>query len=128
MKKTVRFFGMILCIMLMTTVSTACGSDDDGDNLNVTGASIVGTWKDGSKVMKLGNNGSYRMDLNDKYGQYREGSYSYNASTSLLSINIKAVQGQNSAYQQTLIVQTLTSTTLVLLYTDGDVEGYYTRQ
>lgn len=34
----------------------------------------------------------------------------------------------NGAYKQTFIVQTLSASTLVLLYTDGDVEGYYTRK
>ncbi|MDE7387587.1 MAG: hypothetical protein K2N28_10690 [Muribaculaceae bacterium] len=127
MKKTYRFFSTILCIMLLIVGATACSSDDD-DISNSAGTSIVGKWRDGSKVMTLGTDGSYRSDLNDKYGQYRVGTYSYNPSNSLMTINVKAVEGQNGAYQQTLIVQTLTSSTLVLLYADGDVEGYYTRQ
>lgn len=40
MKKTFRFFGMMLCIMLTAVCFTACG-DDDGDD----DSSIVGTWQ-----------------------------------------------------------------------------------
>lgn len=124
MKRSSKVFGilsMLLCVMMFGTLMTSC-SDDDSDN----SPSIVGRWVDGDETLTLGKDGSYRLDSTD--GQYRVGTYSYNPSTSLMVINVKAVPGMNGAYQQTLIVQTLTSTTLVLMYTDGDVEGYYTRK
>lgn len=40
MKKTFRFFGMMLCVMLMAVGFTACSDDDDDDK----NPSIVGTW------------------------------------------------------------------------------------
>lgn len=41
MKKTFRFFGMMLCVMLMTVSLAACSNDDDDDK----NPSIVGTWE-----------------------------------------------------------------------------------
>lgn len=104
-------------------------SGDDGDSKENSGASLIGTWVDGSTTVIFGNDGSYNLTNTSvpSIPQYRKGKYSYNASQNLLIINVQAVTGQNGAYQRTFIVQTLTSTTLVLLNTDGDVEGYYTR-
>lgn len=99
----------------------SCSKNDDEDNL------IVGTWVDGSKTLTLGSDGSYYSSVSTP-PQSRKGTYSYNPDQKLLTVNVVAVAGQNGAYKQTYIVQTLTSSTLVLLYTDGDVEGYYTRQ
>jgi hypothetical protein len=106
---------------------TSCGDDDDNGGGKI---SIVGTWVDGTTTMKLGSDGSYNLTDTSVSGipQYRKGSYSYNSNQNLLTVNVSAVAGQNSAYQQNYIVQTLTASTLVLLYTDGDVEGYYTRK
>lgn len=125
MKETLK---LLLCSLLISGIVltfVACG-DDDNEN------SIVGTWIAGNKTMQLGNNGSYYLYYgNNPTGsesQYRKGTYSYNAGQGLMTVNIQDVPDHNSAYQRTYIVQTLTATTLVLLYTDGDVEGYYTRK
>lgn len=112
-----------ICILLLTLGGLCIGLTSCEDNIN--GASIVGTWADGDIVLSLGKDGSYRME--DSQGQLRLGSYSYNSSTQLMTVNIKALAGSNTAYKETFIVQTLTSSTLVLLYTDGSVQGYYTR-
>ena len=117
--KTLRFIGMLLCAVLLSVSTSSCGDDDEKDG-------IVGVWVDGSDTLKLGSDGSYKKSSTD--GQYRVGEYSYNASQKILSVSIKAVPGLNGAYKQTFIVQTLSASTLVLLYTDGDVEGYYTRK
>lgn len=116
------FISMIMCVF-------ACGSDND-DTPKDNNSGIVGTWEDGSTSVTFGSDGSYNLvDTSvPNIPQYRKGTYSYNETQKLLVVNVVAVQGQNGAYQQTFIVQTLTATTLVLLYTDGDVEGYYTRK
>jgi len=117
-------FSLILSLFFSLTF-VACG-DDDYDN------NIMGTWVDGNKTMQLGSNGSYYLyygnNPNGSESQYRKGTYSYNAGEGLMTVNIQEVPNHNSAYQRTYIVQTLTETTLILLYTDGDVEGYYTRK
>lgn len=115
---------VILAVVMMSACFISCGDDDSDDGK----ISIVGTWVDGIKTMKLGSDGSYYSTINTSIPQYRKGSYSYNSSQGLMTVNVEAVKGQNGAYQDTYIVQTLTETTLVLLYTDGDVEGYYTRE
>lgn len=116
---------MWLAIALSVAVTSISCSKDD-----MSGAGkIAGTWVDSGKgmVMTLGKDGSYRLDYNSSYGLYLIGSYSYNPLQQLMVVNFKATEF-NYAYQQTYIVQTLTSSTLVLMYTDGDVEGYYTRK
>lgn len=58
MKKTFRFFGVIMCIMLMAVGLSACSGDDDDDK----NSSIVGTWEtslDGyTTQMTFNSNGS----------------------------------------------------------------------
>lgn len=54
--------------------------------------------------------------------------YDLHAFLYLVSLYLIIIPGKNSAYRITYIVQTLTSSTLVLLDTDGDVKGYYTRK
>ena len=119
--------------MIVTFLSIcfiSCGGDDGDNPKSENTNGIVGTWVDGTTTLKLGSDGSYYLTDTSVPGitQYRKGSYSYNSTQKLLTVNVVAVAGQNSAYQRTYIVQTLTATTLVLFYTDGDVEGYYTRQ
>lgn len=123
MKKSIFNWMTIIMVVCVSVCFASCSSDDD----EKTG--IVGTWVDGSTTMVLGSDGSYNLtDTSyDSITQYRRGTYSYNSKQGLLTINVVA-SGQNNAYQQTYIVQTLTATTLVLLYTDGDVQGYYTRK
>lgn len=116
---------LILMVCLFSLI--ACGDDDEGHDGRI---SIVGTWIDGSKTMKLGSDESYYLTDTSipDIPQYRKGTYSYNSSLNIFTVNVVAVAGQNSAYRRTYIVQTLTASTLVLLYEDGDVEGYYTRK
>jgi len=121
--KKVWLLPLFIIAVMSCCVLASCG-DDDKDEPDGS-SSIVGQWVDGEQTLTFGKDGSYRED--GSLGQYRIGSYSYNPSTQLLAVNIKAIEGMNSAYQQTYIVQTLSSATLVLLYTDGDVKGYYTR-
>jgi len=126
--KTFRLIGTTLLVIILVFTFTSCDKDDDENN-NIDNVTIVGEWQDGTTTLKFGSDGSYL--LTDRsiptHIQYRRGTYSYNSKQGLLSINVKAVPNENGAYQQTLIVQTLTKSTLVLLYTDGDVEGYYER-
>lgn len=126
--KNLRIFLSIIVVTLLCAGFVSCndGDEDNEDNK----VSIVGTWVDGSTTMTLGSNGSYNLTDTSVPGitQYRKGTYSYNSSQSLLTVNVVAIAGQNNAYKQTYIVQTLSSSTLVLLYTDGDVAGYYTRK
>lgn len=119
--------------MLVAIVSVcfiSCSKDDDDNGIGGSKVSIVGTWVDGATTMILGSDGSYNLTNTSIPGipQYRKGTYSYNPGQSFLTVNVIAIEGHNSAYQRTYIVQTLTASTLVLLYTDGDVEGYYTRK
>lgn len=123
MAKLLKWMTMLLIPLYGLTLSS-CG--DDNDEPNNQSASIVGTWVDGDETLKLGKDGSYRED--GYLGQYRIGTFSYNPNTSLMVVNIQAIEGMNNAYQNTYIVQTLNATTLVLLYKDGDTKGFYTRQ
>lgn len=118
-------FAMMMVVMFSVGL-TACGDDSESDD-EVT---IAGKWVYGHKILELGKSGSYHEydDNGDQYS-HREGSYSYNADQSLMIVNIPASsKNGNQAYSQTYIVYTLTKTTLVLLYTDGDTKGYYTRK
>lgn len=126
-----KYFMSILAIMMVALLSlgfTSCGDDDELKG----NASIAGNWVSGNETLQLGSSGSYYSyygsNPTGSDSQYRKGTYSYNPSQNLLVINIAAVANHNGAYTQTYIVQTLTKTTLVLLYTDGDVKGYYTRK
>lgn len=123
MKKYINYTVMLIALLAMGFTFTSCEDDKEDD-----GISIVGKWVDGHKIMELDKNGRY-YSYYDNDSQKREGTYSYNANQSLMIVNVPASsKNGNSAYQNTYIVQTLTKTTLVLLYTDGDVQGYYTRK
>lgn len=125
MKKNILWKALtIIAVAVLSTGLTSC-SNLDGSG----GVSIVGTWVDGYTTMELGSDGSYNMtNTSMNKTQYRKGTYSYNPNLGLMTINVVAVPGKNNAYQDTYIVQTLTATTLVLIYPDGEVEGYYTRR
>lgn len=129
LNKLLSLLALLLMVFTLSCAITACGSDDDnpeGDTI-----SIVGKWADGDDIVTFGKDGSYREDsyrADGTLGQYRIGTYSYNPITTLLVLDIMEIPGMNAAYQKTYIVQTLSSTTLVLIYTDGDVKGYYHRQ
>lgn len=115
----------ILMVVFMSIGIISCNDNEDDK-----GVSIVGTWVNGTTTIKFGSDGSYNLTNTSvpSIPQYRKGSYSYNPEQKLLAINVIAIEGNNGAYQDVYIVQTLTETTLVLLYPDGDVEGYYTRK
>lgn len=123
-------FWSLLAIVMVAVLSITFASCDKKENYVDNEISIVGKWVDGHKIMELGKDGSYHsyQDNGDQYS-HREGTYSYNPAQSLFVVNVPAsTKNGNSAYTRTLIVQTLTRTTLVLLYTDGDAQGYYTRK
>lgn len=120
-KKFYRLLSVLATIALCIGMAS-CGSDEDE-----YGSGIAGVWQDGKEIMTLGKDGSYYMECNDAYNQYRKGTYYYNSNLNLLVVDIEAIPGNNSAYQVSYIVQTLTDSELVLLYIDGDVEGRYTR-
>ncbi|MGM9861093.1 MAG: hypothetical protein ACI30W_00710 [Muribaculaceae bacterium] len=123
MNKLLKYM-MLLFVATLSLTFASCSDNDDDDPQG--GASIVGKWVDGETTLTFGSDGSYRED--GSLGQYRIGTYSYSAASSLLFVDVVAIEGMNSAYRQTYVVQTLTSSTLVLLYTEGDVKGRYTRK
>lgn len=125
MEKTYRHLLMVMLAAVMSLGLAACGDDNDNEPQD-SAVSIVGKWADGDFVLTFSRDGSYREDAS--YGQYRIGTYSYSPETSLLAINVKAIPGMNSAYKDIYVVQTLSATTLVLMYTDGSIKGYFTRQ
>lgn len=124
MEKLLKYL-MLLLVLSLGITFTACNNDDDGTDGGGK-ITIVGKWVDSDGTVTFGSDGSYREDGND--GQYRVGTYSYNPNSTILVVNVKAIAGNNGSYQSTYIVQTLTSSTLVLLYSDGDVKGYFTRK
>lgn len=142
MKKKSLLLGMltVITVVMLSVFFVSCGGGDDDSNSGYSGSgnvgvSISGTWYNSAadETMILGKDGSYYSYLGkDKTGpnsQYRKGTYSYNSAQGLFVENI--VEGGDmkpGGYQRTLIVQTLTSNTLVLLYLEGDVQGYYTRK
>lgn len=128
MKKKSLFLSM-LTIMMMAIMSVSFGACSDNDDDSSSGSSVVGTWVSGTTTIVFGSDGSFNLTDTSipRLTQYRRGTYSYNPNQNLLVINVVAVAGQNGAYKDTYIVQTLNASTLVLLSTDGEV-GYYTRK
>lgn len=125
MKKILKYL-MLMIVATFSLTFTSCDKDED-DKVDGGGKiTIVGKWADNYGTVTFGTDGSYREDNYD--GQYRRGSYSYNSNSNILVVDVKAIAGNNGAYQSTYLVQTLTSSILVLLYPDGDVKGYYTRK
>ena len=124
MKKSIFNLMTILMVAMMSICFVSCGDDDDDDNNG-----IAGTWVDDYTIMELGKDGSYyAYDPRFPEDGYRKGTYTYNSSQKLMSVSIVAVPGQNSAYKRTYLVQTLTSTTLVLIETQYGDTHYYTRK
>lgn len=138
MKKIILLFTVVTGFLFTSIVFTACSKNDTKGPGN-DNVSIIGTWKKdefGYEKMQLGKDGSYLRTGYSAYtdgkpdfscSDYRKGTYTYNPQQGLLVVSVVAVPNHNGAYSNALIVQTLTATTLVLLYSDGDVEGVYTR-
>lgn len=132
MKKNLLKWTTILMVAIVSVGFSSCGGDNDSDDYNpeANKSGIIGTWVDGSTTVTFGSDGSYNLTDTSipSITQYRHGTYTYDSKLGIVTVDVEAVEGQNGAYQQIYIVQTLTATTLVLLYVDGDVEGYYTRK
>lgn len=126
MKQLFNYFSIVMLLCIGITFISC--EEEVGNDTNL----IAGTWIEGTTTMILDKDGSYLKYIgNEPYGsdsQYRKGSYSYDETTRMMVINVVAVPNHNGAYQNTYIVQTLSKNTLVLLYPDGDVEGFYTRK
>lgn len=107
---------MLLLAMVAFTF-TACSDEDEMGEA----AGIVGKWRDGNKTLLFEKNGNFSSEIETTPVQQRTGTYSYNPTLGNLVINTS--ESSREVYN----VQTLNATTLVLLYTNGDVEGFYTR-
>lgn len=77
MKKTLRLFGALLCIVLLTMSLSSCDKDDDEND-----SSIVGTWicenPGVDATMQFYSNGTFYWceidsygDLDEEYGRYQ---------------------------------------------------------
>ena len=106
---------MLLLAMVAFTF-TACSDEDEMGEA----AGIVGKWRDGNKTLLFEKNGNFSSEIETTPVQQRTGTYSYNPTLGNLVINTS--ESSREVYN----VQTLNATTLVLLYTNGDVEGFYT--
>jgi len=115
-KKLLHTLSMLLLAMVAFTF-TACSDEDEMGEA----AGIVGKWRDGNKTLLFEKNGNFSSEIETTPVQQRTGTYSYNPTLGNLVINTS--ESSREVYN----VQTLNATTLVLLYTDGDVEGFYTR-
>ena len=114
--KLLHTLSMLLLAMVAFTF-TACSDEDEMGEA----AGIVGKWRDGNKTLLFEKNGNFSSEIETTPVQQRTGTYSYNPTLGNLVINTS--ESSREVYN----VQTLNATTLVLLYTDGDVEGFYTR-
>lgn len=120
---------LLLMLSVMLALFSSCNNTSNGDK------KIVGTWSSATHgTMTLGTDGSYYRTLGaGGVYIYYKGTYSYNENQCILVTNINetsfSINGQTyyGPSTQTYIVQTLTETTLVLLYTDGDSAGYFTK-
>lgn len=124
MNKMIMKRNVFFIIAILTLLSCASCIKEDDENL------LVGTWKRSTNIyMKLGEDGSYYSYIDpDPYsadGQYRKGSYSYDETTKTMVIDIYAIPNHNNASTRTYYVQTLTSSTLVLLdLSNGEAYSY----
>lgn len=114
--KLLHTLSMLLLAMVAFTFSACNDEDEWGES---TG--IVGKWRDGNKTLLFEKNGNFSSEIETTSERQRTGTYSYNPTLGNLVINTS--ESSREVYN----VQTLNATTLVLLYTDGDVEGFYTR-
>lgn len=123
MNKMIMKRNVFFIIAILTLLSCASCIKEDDENL------LVGTWKRSTNIyMKLGEDGSYYSYIDPdpySYLTYREGSYSYDETTKTMVIDIYAIPNHNSASTRTYYVQTLTSSTLVLLdLSNGEAYSY----
>lgn len=107
----------MLLLAMVAFAFTACSDEDEMGEA----AGIVGKWRDGNKTLLFEKNGNFSSEIETTPVQQRTGTYSYNPTLGNLVINTS--ESSREVYN----IQTLNATTLVLLYTDGDVEGFYTR-
>lgn len=121
MNKMIMKRNVFFIIAILTLLSCASCIKEDDENL------LVGTWKRSTNIyMRLGENGSYYSYIDpNPYLTYREGSYSYDETTKTMVIDIYAIPNHNNASTQAYYVQTLTSSTLVLLdLSNGEAYSY----
>ena len=109
-----------LSILLLAMVAFTFAACSDEDEMGEA-AGIVGKWRDGNKTLLFEKNGNFSSEIETTPVQQRTGTYSYNPTLGNIVINTS--ESSREIYN----IQTLNATTLVLLYTDGDVEGFYTR-
>ncbi len=114
--KLLHTLSMLLLAMVAFTFTSCSDEDEMGE-----AAGIVGKWRDGNKTLLFEKNGNFSSEIETTPVQQRTGTYSYNPTLGNLVINTS--ESSREVYN----IQTLNATTLVLLYTDGDVEGFYTR-
>lgn len=120
MKKTLNLVMSAIAICLIACLMS-CSDDPD--------SSIVGKWGNATETVTFSKNGDYRYEnTSGGFYQYRKGSYTYNKKQNLLVVNIDAVSGNNGAYTDKYLVQTLTSSTLVLINMDSGSTYYYTKK
>ena len=114
--KLLHTLSMLLLAMVAFTFTSCSDEDEMGE-----AAGIVGKWRDGNKTLLFEKNGNFSSEIETTPVQQCTGTYSYNPTLGNLVINIS--ESSREVYN----VLTLNATILVLLYTNGDVEGFYTR-
>ena len=114
--KLLHTLSMLLLAMVAFTFAACSDEDEMGE-----AAGIVGKWRDGNKTLLFEKNGNFSSEIETAPVQQRTGTYSYNPTLGNLVINT------SESSREVYYVQTLNATTLVLLYTNGDFEGFYTR-
>lgn len=123
MKKFLDYACMLMIVMVGMCMSSC--SDDDDDSVDATQSSIVGKWErsgtDGTEFWTFEKGGKYKSVNTSfpSYTQYRNGTYKI--ADGMLLIDIKAVEGGNSAYSKHYMIYSLSESSLVLMDMDyGD--------
>lgn len=120
-----------VCAVVVSSMAVSCSNDGEDPGFGSI-YPIDGTWVNDQyhEVLILGNDGSYDSTNSSlpQYIQQRCGRYTFSPSTSILSVSIYAVSGQNSAYTSTYFVTYLSGTELHLRSDDGEYEYKYVRR
>ena len=120
MKKNLIFVMSVIAFCLFACLMS-CSDDPDSN--------IVGKWGNATETVTFSKNGDYRYEnTSGGFYQYRKGRYTYNKKQNLLVVNIDAVAGNNGAYTDTYLVQTLNSSSLVLIDVETGSTYYYTKK